>query len=252
MHWRSPATCSALSPAWARLFLTWIEALAPSLHDAVLPAAVACECMAAGYDRIDAVYDQAGDVEIRGLRTHDLPGGITLLLLAQEALAGLSLPAERRVCACAILARAGRRALAGQIKDHELRRMTAPVPSDALAVMHMRSGALVAAPCQCAAVLAGASWRVIALAGRFGCALGCAAQLEDDLSDRVDDAHGGRKTIPTILADLYPDSPDLVEATTWVLMRRFLEEAARALARLPSYLGGDVLWTLLPDDLRMT
>ena len=235
------------SPTWARLFLAWVDALAPERRDALLPAAVACECMAAGYDLIDAVSDHAGATGMDTALNHDLPIGVTLLLLAQETLAALDPPGAR---AAALLARAGRRALAGQIQDQELRRQPTATQDAALDVLRRRSGTLVAAPCQCAAVLAGAPWRVVALAGRFGAALGCATQLEDDLADRVDDARGGRQTIPTILMRLYPDDPDLADATAWVLMQRFLAEAARVLIRLSLYIDTEPLWTLLPAELR--
>ncbi len=235
------------SPTWARLFLAWIDALAPERRDALLPAAVACECMAAGYDLIDAVSDHAGATGMDTALNHDLPIGVTLLLLAQETLAALDPPGAR---AAALLARAGRRALAGQIQDQELRRQPTATQDAALDVLRRRSGTLVAAPCQCAAVLAGAPWRVVALAGRFGAALGCATQLEDDLADRTDDARSGRKTLPTILVRLYPDDPDVVDATAWVLMQRFLAEAARVLIRLSPYIDTEPLWTLLPAELR--
>jgi len=235
------------SPTWARLFLAWVDALAPERRDALLPAAVACECMAAGYDLIDAVSDHAGATCTDVTTTRDLSVGVTLLLLAQETLAALD---SRGARASALLARAGRRALAGQIRDHELRRQPAATQDATLDVLRRRSGTLVAAPCQCAAVLAGAPWRVVALAGRFGAALGCATQLEDDLADRTDDARSGRKTLPTILMRLYPDDPDVVDATAWVLMQRFLAEAARVLIRLSPYIDTEPLWTLLPAELR--
>jgi geranylgeranyl pyrophosphate synthase len=117
--------------------------------------------------------------------------------------------------------------------------------------LRQRSGTLVAVPCLCAALLAGAPWRTVALAGRFGRALGCAAQLEDDLADRAEDARGGRTTVPVLLAHLHPAAPHLVEATTWVLIRRYLREAAQGLWRLsPDQTRTEALWALLPTDLR--
>jgi len=235
------------NPAWSRLFLAWTAALAAPPHEPVLPAAVACEFMAAGYDLLDDVYDHAGDAAVL---TRALPAGTTLLLLARQALVEIDLPAERRGAARAALARAQRGFCAGQVRDYRLRAQPTATDDEALAVMRQRSGSLVAVPCQCAALLAGAPWRVAGLAGRFGQALGCAAQLEDDLADCADDLRTGRKTIPTLLAQHHPDAPELVEATTWVLMRHFLAEAAGVLRRLPSYVRTDPLWTLLPADAR--
>lgn len=251
---RRPGRLFSANAVWSRLFLAWIETLTGPPAAAFLPAAVACECMAAGYDLVDALHDD----EVSGATTaslpHALPAATTLLLLAQEVLARLDLPAERRVLAVAAFARAGRRACRGQLADDALRANPVPLPDDALAVIRWRSGALAAAPCQAAALLAGAPWRVVALAGRFGQALGCAAQLEDDLADRAEDARGGRKTVPLLLAQLYPTEPDLVEAMTWVLVQGFLHDAAQALARLsllsPAYSRTGALWTFLPSELR--
>ncbi len=249
-----PGRLFSANAVWSRLFLAWVEALTGPPAAVFLPAAVACEYMAAGYDLVDALHDD----EARGATTaslpHTLPAGVALLLLAQEALARLDLPAERRVRAVAAFARAGRRACRGQLADDVLRADPVPSLDAALAVIRWRSGALAAAPCQAAALLAGAPWRVVALAGRFGPALGCAAQLEDDLADRAEDARGGRATAPLLLARLYPTEPDLVEALTWVLVQGFLHDAVEALARLallsPAYPRTGALWTFLPSDLR--
>lgn len=237
-------------PAWSRLFLAWLHALADPPYEEFLPAAVACEAVVTGYDLIDDVYDRACDAFPRADLTDVLPSGVTLLLLAQEVLARLDVPADRRARACAVLARASRRVFAAQGQDYVLRDMPPATQDVVFAVLRRRSGTLAAAPCQCAAVLADSPWRVVALAGRFGRLLGCAAQLEDDLADRVMDEQSGRQTIPTVLAHFYPATPELVEATTWVLLRHFLEEAARVLRRLPPHVRTESLWTLLPTDVR--
>ena len=239
------------APVWSRLFLSWADALDAAPREPFLRAAVACECLAAGFDLIDDVSDGAQPPDEKEGTASDLAAGVTLLLLAHEVLARLDLPAERRTAAGNAFSRAGRRALAGHQQDVALRLLPAAAPDALLALMRRRSGGLLAVPCQCAALLAGAPWRTVALASRFGAALGCAAQLEDDLADRAEDAHTGRQTIPLQLTALYPDGPELVEATTWVLIRRFLEEAAEVFARLPSTtVRLDALWPLLPPSLR--
>lgn len=246
-----PGRLFSAVPIWSRLFLAWSAALTEDPGEAFLRAAVACECMAAGYDLIDAHYDRTHDPAARDGLTHGLPAGVTLLLLAQELLARLDLPAERRARAGAALSSAGRRACTGQMQDYALRRQPTASQDEVLAILRRRSGTLAAAPCQCAALLAGAPWRTVALAGRFGRAFGCAAQLADDLADRVEDEQSGKKTVPFLLAQLYPAAPELVEATTLVLIQRFLQEAAQALARLPIHRARtEVLWTLLPADAR--
>lgn len=238
-----PGRLHSANPAWSRLFLAWTSALDEPPHEQFLTAAVACEFMAAGYDLLDDVYDHVGDVTAL---TRALPAGTTLLLLAQQTMAGLDAPEARRRRACAALARAHRRFCVGQVRDYALRSQPIAAQDDVLVVMRQRSGGLVAAPCQCASLLAGAPWRIVGLAGRFGRALGCAAQLEDDLADCTDDLQTHRKTIPTILAQGHPGASELVEATTWVLMQHFLQEAAGVLRRLPTSVRMDHLWTLLP------
>lgn len=243
-------------PVWSRLFLSWCEALAPTPHATFLPAAVAYEYMVAGYDLLDDAYDQKTRDLGDSARSTALSASHTLLMLSQEVIARLEIPAERRAYAGANLARAGRRAIAAQQQDFVLRQnCTSSDPDDVLLkILELRSGTLVAAPCQGAALLAGAPWRLVALTGRFGQALGCAAQLEDDLADRTEDEQNGRRTVPTKLTRSYPESPDLVEATTQVLIHRFLLKAARALERLPAPYNvqerTEALWKLLPPDLK--
>jgi len=237
-------------PRWARLFLTWIDALAGAPLDVYLPGAVACDCMAAGYDLLDQVYDSPPK-ERDEMLARTLPAALSLLMLAQELLASLDAPGSGRAAACGALARAGRRALAGQTDDYSLRAVPAVDIDAALSVLRRRSGCLVAAPCQCAALLTGASWRTVALASRFGAALGCAAQLEDDRADRAEDELAGRATVPLLLARRHVAAPAVAEATLWVLHRCFLERAAQSLERLPhDRVHVEVLWTLLPADLR--
>src|SRR6185312_4364110 len=103
-------------------------------------AAVACEFMAAGFDLLDGGDDQ---LPSRGERY--LPfyaGGMTMLLSAQELMTRLRLPAERRVLAAAILARACRRTLAAQIQDVALRGQDGAAPESMLGILRRRSGTL--------------------------------------------------------------------------------------------------------------
>ncbi len=241
-----PGRLFSARPVWARLFLAWADALGGSAQDGLFPAAVACECLATGFDLIDDVYDAAHQPRLAWELGVALPAGVALLGLAQDAMAQLDPTLEHSARAGRMLARASRRVFAAQAEDYALRRRPTAAQGEVLAVLRRRSGTLGAAPCQCAALLAGAPWRLVALAGRIGHDLGCAAQLEDDLTDRADDACGGRKTVPTVLAALYPDAPDVVEATTWVLMQHFLLDAAQAIQCLPTNVRTEPLWTLLP------
>ena len=232
-------------PTWATLFLTWSDALGAVPTEALLPAAVACEFLAAGFDLLDAADDQRSAGADASPETQ--PAGMMLLLLDQELIGRVAVPAERKVLAGKILARASRRVLAAQVQDVALRGQARADPETVLAILRRRSGTLAAAPCQGAVALHGGSWRALALAGRFGQALGGAAQLEDDLADLAADAAGGRHTVPTVLAALHPTEPELVTATTWVLNQRCLREAALVLDRLsPHCRRPEVLWTLLP------
>lgn len=246
----APGHLLASEPIWAGLFLTWSDALGALPTEALLPAAVACEFMAAGFDLLDAGDDRGSSSADVSLPLY--AGGMLLLWSAQELMMRLSLPAERRVLASQIVARAGRRTLAAQIQDVALRGQAPATPEDVLAILRRRSGTLVAAPCRCAVALHGGSRRALALAGRFGMALGCAAQLEDDLADLATDAAGGRQTLPTVLSTRRPAEPELVTATVWVLIQRFLREAALILDRLSPYCRRpEELWTCLPPAFRI-
>ncbi len=245
-----PGHLFGASPLWSRLFLAWVDALAEPPHAAFLPAAVACEYMAAGYDLLDTATDHAASLSPDAC-AHTLASSTALLDLSRQMLARLDLPHQRRTQAMAALARAGQRARAGHARDVALRTQPSASEDAVLAVLGWRSGTLVAAPCHIAALLAGAPWRGVALAGRFGHALGCAAQLEDDLADRDEDERSGRKTVPLLLARLYPAAPEVVDATIRVMIRRFQREAARMLTRLPGdHRRTEALWTLLPPTLR--
>ncbi len=243
-----PGHLFGASPLWSRLFLAWVEALAAPPYDAFLPAAVTCEFMAAGYDLLDAVTDHDLSPE---KHAHTLAASAALLRLSHGLLAGLDLPHACCVSAAAALARTGRLTEAGHARDIDLRRQSTVSQDAVLAVLRWRSGTLVAAPCQLAALLAGTPWRAVAVAGRFGDVLGRAAQLEDDLADMAEDERSGRKTVPLLLARLYPMQSEVAEAATWVLIRRFQREAARMLTH-PSInqTRTEALWTLLPPALR--
>ncbi len=247
-----PGRLFSATPVWARLFLAWCEALDAPPQEALLRAAVACEFLATGFDLIDDVYDQAGGPALDWELMTALPASVALVQLAQETVVLLDLPVERRLRAGAALARASRQVFAAQAEDYALRHQPTAPEQRVHAILRRRSGTLGATPCRCAALLSGASWRLVALAGRFGAALGCAAQLEDDLADRVDDTRSGRKTLPTLLAQQYPDAPALVEATAWVLMQRFLQNAAQIIQRLPANVRTEPLWALLPPDAHAT
>lgn len=244
-----PGRLFSATPAWAQLCLAWIEALVEPPAQALLPAVVACDFLAASYDLIDRASDHNCTSTSAESAQTALAAAVSLLLLAQEVMARLDVPAERRVRALAALGRAGQRALVAHGQDVAMRRAEGTQCADAVLLLRQRSGTMVAAPCQCMALLAGAPWRTVALAGRFGLALGCAAQLDDDLADRQEDVTGGRRTIPVLLTQLHPDEPELVETVTWVLMRRFLHQAAESLRRVPVEPSRtEALWRLLPHD----
>ena len=67
------------APVWSRLFLAWIDAVAEAPRDLFLPAAVACECMAAGYDLLDAAAPSEPDFSNQAASD-------TLLALSQSLL----------------------------------------------------------------------------------------------------------------------------------------------------------------------
>jgi len=232
------------TPAWSRLFLAWIAAADEARRALFLPAAVACECMAAGYDLLDAAAPGEPDSSSR-------TASDTLLDLSQSLLLEMDVPTDCRLRAGTALRRAGRRALAAQRQDIALRKVPTASPDVVLGILRQRSGMLVAATCQCATLLTGAHWRTVGVAGRFGVALGAAAQLEDDLADLGEDAVSRRKTLPVLLTQMHPDEPEIVRTLTWVLIQQYLQEAADVLAYLHrENLRTEVLWSLLPGTPR--
>ncbi len=232
------------APVWSHLFLAWIDALTEAPRDLFLPAAVACECMAAGYDLLDAAAPGEPDPSTQAASD-------TLLALSQNLLLEMNVPADRRLCANTALRRAGSRALTAQRQDIALRLAPTASPEIVRSILRRRSGRLVAATCQCATLLTGAPWRIVGLAGHFGVALGCAAQLEDDLADLGEDAASGRKTLPILFTLMHPDEPEIVMTLTWVLIQQYLEQAADVLMRLHrEYPRTEALWSLLPGVQR--
>lgn len=252
-----PGRLFSTAPVASRLFLAWGQMLLAAVPPAWLHAAVACEFVLAGCDLIDRHTDDlylssSHEPRVASSHTGTLPAGISLLVLAQDLMSGLQVTDKRRIPAAQALARMTRRALAAHHRDVILRTQPLPGTETAVSVLRQRSGELVAIPCVCAALLAGASVRCVVLARRFGRALGCAGQLEDDQADRTEDLATGRKTLPLLLAQLEPRDARVVETATAVLTHRFLEEAAEALRALPSLAPYDseALWDLLPSELR--
>lgn len=263
---RRPGRLLSPTPAATELFLCWLAALGIPLCPVWLSGAVACEFLLTGYDVLDVLYDCSpvstvsdgtkGTTYLPGQHLCvTLPAGMLLLQQAQELLARLDIPAERRAQAVALFARAGRRAFTSHLQDVALRQAPVSVTDDRLVLVQQilarRSGSLIAAISQCATTLAGAPWRVIGHAGGFGGALGCAGQLQDDLADMAEDQISGRQTAPLLLAHLYPEAPTVVETTTRVLIHRYFLEAAshvQSLARA-SLCTPEPLWSLLPSAL---
>lgn len=261
---RRPGRLLSSTPAATELFLRWQTALRLPVGPVWLRGAVASEFLLTGYDVLDELYDCSpvpavsdgtfGTTRLRSEHLHvTLPAGTLLLQQAQELLASLNVPAERRAKAVTLFVRAGRRAFTSHLQDVALRQTPVCVEDDRLMLIQQilvrRSGSLIGAISQCAALLAGASWRIIGHAGGFGRALGCAGQLQDDLADLAEDQLSGRQTVPVLLAHLYPETPIVVETTTRVLIHLYFLDAAshlKSLARA-SLCTPEPLWTLLPS-----
>lgn len=268
-----PGRLFSPTPIASRLFLAWSRVLLPRISPAWLPAAVACEFVFAGCDLVDQHTDalfasnaqgwnqaygqiEQGKQAMRHAQIAAFSAGVSLLLLAQELMSSLDAPEERRVPAARILSRMSRHALAAHHYDSILRtqEQRTIAPKSVLTVLRWRSGELGALPCVCAAVLAGSTRRCVALARRYGRALGCGGQLEDDMVDRHEDITTGRKTLPLLLTYLEPGDLELIEAATAVLTHRFLEEAAAAIRSLSgsalTLYDSEALWELLPGAVR--
>lgn len=242
------------TPISTSLFFAWSEALAPAVPSTWTPVAVACEYVLAGCDLIDRhtddLFSQQNGEWVREVQQSSLAAGTSLLVQAEELLGEIAVPQSRQVAVIRALSQIIRRALAAHDQDHLLRTQPTARPEELVAVLLHRSGELVALPCVCAALLAGANLREVALARRFGRALGCACQLEDDLADREEDIHTRRKTLPLLLTQSAAGEAAVATAACAVLIHRFLEEAADALRRLDPLYNGDALWAFLPNSMR--
>ncbi|WP_123291175.1 farnesyl diphosphate synthase [Desulfosoma caldarium] len=153
------------------------------------------------------------------------------LLAAPSAFEAVPVPAERRLQAVAILARAAgvQGMIAGQIIDLESE--TREVDLTTVEYMHIRkTGALISASLEIGAVLSGASAEALEALSRYGRHVGLAFQITDDLLDVEGDPKVMGKSAGSDAAKNKKTYPALVGvALTKEIAQNHVERAIKAL-----------------------
>lgn len=153
------------------------------------------------------------------------------LLAAPPAVEAVAIPAERRLQAVAILARASgaQGMIAGQVIDLESE--TREVDLTTVEYMHIRkTGALISASLEIGAVLSGASPEALEALIRYGRHVGLAFQITDDLLDVEGDPQVMGKSAGSDAAKNKKTYPALVGvARTKEIAQDHVERAVKAL-----------------------
>jgi len=204
------------------------EALGGTLEDA-LPGAVAVELI----HNFSLVHDeiQDGDAERHGRPTtwrrfgaaQGINVGDFLYAAALSALVRGAGPAERRVEALAVLVTAVQEMVAGQWQDLSFESRDQVSRAEYLAMVAGKTGALIGAPVEIGALLAGAPTRLAARLGRWGKQVGLAFQAQDDYlgtwgdpavtgKSNTGDIERRKKSLPVILGLADPAAREIILA----------------------------------------
>jgi geranylgeranyl diphosphate synthase type I len=183
--------------------------------EAAMPGAVAVELV----HNFSLVHDEVQDLdaERHGRPTlwalhgpaQAINAGDYLYARAQHALLSGVGPAERRLAALRILTLATERMIAGQWSDVSFEARDDVTVEDYLAMIAGKTGALLGAPLEMGAVLAGAPATLCQALGRWGEAIGLAFQAHDDYlgtwgnpnltgKSNTNDIARRKKTLPVI------------------------------------------------------
>jgi geranylgeranyl pyrophosphate synthase len=242
---------------WGFLPLLVCEAAGGQATSA-LPLAVMAECFIAAADVLDDVQDADspdGLERLCGVPTA-INTGLFLLFLSQIAVHRLhaqNLPPTVITEVSRTMAVAGARACTGQQLDVEA---GSDVLSEAVytEMIGLKSGALVEGLCRAAAIVAGATPSATDLFGRFGCAVGMALQVNNDVravaapTTRRGDLAAGKCTLPLVFA--LQQSPAPARAAL-AQLRPGATESCAAAERLAQMLhaSGGVLYASIVADV---
>ncbi len=171
--------------------------------------------------------------------------GDALLALAFEVLATEVRPAETAVACCAALAQAAGRCqlVGGQADDMHPPRPGQLEPEaalEAIEAIHVRkTGALMRVSLRLGGLCAGASARQLAALDRYGCSVGLAFQIADDLLDVMSNAHALGKRVGKDAAQGKLTFPGLlgIEASRR-RAEQLIDEACKTLAPFGSAADG--------------
>jgi geranylgeranyl diphosphate synthase type I len=225
--------------------------------EAAMPGAVAVELV----HNFSLVHDEVQDLdaERHGRPTlwalhgpaQAINAGDYLYARAQHALLGGVGPAERRLLALRILTSATERMIAGQWADVAFESRQDVTVDEYLAMIAGKTGALLGAPLEVGAVLAGAPATLCQALGRWGEAIGLAFQAHDDYlgtwgnpnltgKSNTNDIARRKKTLPVIhglagpagarIRAMYAQ-PELDSPTVAEVVRLLEESSAGAFTR---------------------
>jgi geranylgeranyl diphosphate synthase type I len=197
--------------------------------EAALPGAVAVELV----HNFSLVHDevQDHDAERHGRPTlwkrsgeaQAINAGDYLFTLASRSLTGAQGEPSRLLLALDVINRAIERMVAGQWDDFSLETRKEVTADDYLAMVAGKTGALLGAPLEIGAILAGANRDDARTLGRWGEQLGLAFQAQDDYlgiwgdpdltgKSNTNDISRRKKTLPIILGLRAPAAANLVRA----------------------------------------
>ena len=192
---------------WPTFVLDMCEALGGD-PEAAIPAAAAVEFCAAAAEVIDDLVDDEWSDEILD-HSRALNASAALLCLGQQCALRLAerLGVERACRAGDLIAKGYVAASAGEDLDLLLEDTTEVSEDLAHEMTRRKSGSLVAMACRVGAATAVDDPALVDLAGRFGCHLGVAAQIVNDLVGidgdnprRGSDLRRRKKTLPVAYA----------------------------------------------------
>jgi len=199
------------------------------MAEAALPGAVAVEFV----HNFSLVHDEVQDHDAK---RHHRPTAWALLGEAQainvgdflftcaiRALTDGAGPLDRRMAAIGVLNRAIGRMIAGQWEDIAFESRDSVTVEEYLAMSAGKTGALLSAPLEIGALLAGAGENAAAVVGRWGLEVGMAFQAHDDYlgiwgqpdqtgKSNTNDIVRRKKTLPIVHAMQDPATAEIVRA----------------------------------------
>jgi competence protein ComQ len=173
-----------------------------------LSLAAAFDCFIAAADVFDDIQDDDDDAGLQRIAGPATAINVAafLLFLSQHALGRLEVPSPTVTQLFELFAATGMKAYGGQQLDIDYTFAKEVTEARYLEMVARKSGTLAACGCRAGALLAGSHEQTLTAYSRFGCNLGIALQIANDVRGAVtrDPARGdlraGKPTLPLIYA----------------------------------------------------